>query len=178
MPTKCRKSNNCCNSCDNDFSYQVYCQPNWQFCQPACQPVCQPVCPCPCPPPPPVLLTNIAVTGTGPFGLTAQIGFTVTNTTLVPAQNVNVVINAPVAQGAIQTGVAVSAGFVTPNPLPNNAPNFIWTIGTLLGGQSANIVINQVNGPVATTWTAVGSTSTPEITLVDNTAFVIVPIPQ
>lgn len=156
---KCRKSRRCPDPCENYF-------------------YCQRYCPCPTPTPVPPQLTNIAVTGLGPFGIAAQIAFTVTNTTVVAAENVILNITVPLTSGAIQTGAVVTAGNIFPNPLPNNAPNILWSVGTLLGGQSATITINQVNGLVQTVWTAQGSTSTPETTLANNNAFVVVPIPQ
>lgn len=143
-------------------------------------------CPCPCPLPfpfpfpfppippiPPIPpVTNIAVTGTGPFG--AAISFTVANTTVVTAENVNVFISVPFASGSILVpgGIVVTQGTYI-----INGNTIFWNVGTLLGGQSANIVINQVPGISIGQWTAVATTSTAETTLFDNVASVVVPIP-
>lgn len=157
MPKKsCKRNyNDCCNPCE----YHHYIQ----WCNP-----------CLCPLPPPTLLTNIAVSGTGPFGPSVGITFTVTNTTLVVAENVNVSISAN--QAVTPGAITISVGSYV-NPAGTSLIS--WNIGTLLGGQSATITFIQVGvGITATTWTAVGATTTPEITLVDNTASVIVPLPQ
>lgn len=128
--------------------------------------------PFPCPIPPRVLLTNIAVSGI--IGPSTGITFTVTNTTNVLAENVNVSISAN--QAVTPGAIVISVGSYV-NPVGTSLIS--WNIGTLLGGQSATITFIQVGtGITATTWTAIGATTTPEITLIDNTASVIVPIPQ
>ncbi len=184
MPKKsCRKNNkSCCYPRDIKYcnSYQPCyypCDINWcnqyqpQY-QPQCYNYCFPVCPPP-PPPPPVILTNIAVLGTGPFGIGPSIRFSVTNTTAVPAENVSVSISAN--QAVFPVAIVTSTGFSFNQP---GTSFILWNVGLLLGGQSASITFTQMGvASQATTWTAIGSTSTPEVTQIDNTATVIVPIP-
>lgn len=166
----CRKQRNNCNDhCYNQCHDRYYDQ-----CYNPCVPICAP-CPIFPPPPPPVAVTNIAVLGTGPFGPSVGIGFTVVNTTTVPAANVAVAISANQV-GVVPGAIVVTTGSTFNTP----GTSFIfWNVGTLLGGQSASITFNQVGvGAAPNTWTAVGSTTTPEITLIDNTATVFVPFPQ
>jgi hypothetical protein len=100
-----------------------------------------------------------------------SISFTVTNTSGVIAENVNLAISA--SQIVTPVAIVVSTGSFT------NAPGsslINWNVGALNPGQSATITFDQVGSRrFSNTWTAVGTTTTPEITIADNTATVIVP---
>jgi hypothetical protein len=111
------------------------------------------------------------VLGTGPIGA-STVGFSVFNTTGVPAVNVTVAISAN--QAVTPTAITTTTGVAVNTP---GTSLILWNIGTLIGGQSASITFTQVGvGITSTTWTAVGSTTTPEITVADNTATVVVPL--
>ena len=179
MPKKsCRKQKKCSRERDRGDCNRCYdkrcCPCNVYYLQDnSCCSPCIPIC-CPFPVPPPAILTNIAVLGTGPFGPDVSIGFTVVNTTTVPAAGVSVSISAD-QLGVVPGGISASGGTFINQP---GTSFIIWSVGTLLGGQSASITFNQVGvGASPNTWTAIGATSTPEVTVADNTATVFVPFP-
>lgn len=168
MGRKCRCKSSCRQKCCDPCANQCFNQCANQCFDPCANQCFDPCCFNPC------CVTNIAVTGTGPFGPLAFICFTVTNTTTVPAQNVVVTIPVP-----IQTGASLGPGGAVPTIGSTSVTNNVitWNVGTLNGGQSGTVNINQVNGQVASSWTATGTTITPETTLADNVATVIVPVP-
>lgn len=152
------------------------CRKRRNYCDNNCYDPCYTRCfPCPIyPPPPPPSVTNIAVLGTGPNGPNVTVGFTVVNTTTTPAAGVSVSISAN-QLGVLPGDIATTIGVASNTP---GTSFILWTVGTLLGGQAASITFNQVGvGASPNTWTAVGATSTPEVSLIDNTATVFVPFP-